>query len=166
MIVLNIGKGGEELLPGSEQQLDTQVELQKNRIVNLSLEYSDDTDQTVQAIFSKMMFSGEENQNLFVVAAGNDSDADVISAPYYPAAFGGNGLNRTANVISVAAHLPSGALASFSNRRCRRGRPGRARVRSRLLDRRFGPGCQAQRHLPGGCGRHIRGSAGPLTREF
>lgn len=116
VIVLNIGKGGEELLPGSEQQLDTQVEMQKNRIVNLSLEYSDDTDQTVQAIFSKMMLSGEENQNLFVVAAGNDSDADVISAPYYPAAFGGNGLNRTANVISVAAHLPNGALANFSNR--------------------------------------------------
>lgn len=62
-----------------------------------------------QVLFDTLRRANEEGV-LFVCAAGNDfKDNDMDPHPVYPASF------KLPNVISVAAHDPSGGLASFSN---------------------------------------------------
>jgi hypothetical protein len=115
VIVLNIGNGGEYLLRGSERLLDSQVELLRNKIINVSLEYVAGANESLEPLFTKMFTAGEVNQNLFVVSAGNDSE-NVANRPYFPAVFGGGKLGLKSSIITVAAHRPDGSLAAFSNR--------------------------------------------------
>jgi len=107
--MVNIGNGKRQLLPGSAEAVRQLNELTNFRVVNFSLEYLDTSDEAIRASFDRV-FEVDENRNkLFVAAAGN-SGLDVTG--HYPAAFGGS---QKPNVITVAATLPSGSLAAFSN---------------------------------------------------
>ncbi len=113
IIPLNIGNGSDQLLVGSEQFLSSNLSLWKNKIINLSLTYRDDSDNpTILPIMDAAITIGKANNNLFIVAAGNEGNKDVQAVPYYPAALGGPAAD---NVITVAAHDHRGRLTKFTN---------------------------------------------------
>ncbi|WP_219097816.1 S8 family serine peptidase [Pseudomonas sp. UMAB-40] len=109
--IVNIGDGGETLIPNSTSELNQQINLLKDNIVNLSIEYEEPTGVGLNAVFVRLTDSS--TNNLFVVSAGNDGNPDLSDVPYYPASLGGTSQR---NVITVAAHRPNGELATFSNR--------------------------------------------------
>ncbi|KND57137.1 hypothetical protein BVER_02547c [Candidatus Burkholderia verschuerenii] len=108
--IINVGEGQQTLIPNSTSELSVVVNMLKDSIVNMSIEYPPNANGN-DLYFLQLM--NTTNNNLFVVSAGNDGSADVGEAPYYPAVLGGNGQK---NVITVAANLPDGHIARFSNR--------------------------------------------------
>ncbi|QXH53444.1 S8 family serine peptidase [Pseudomonas fakonensis] len=109
--IINVGNGEQTLLANSAGELSLRLNLLQNAVVNLSIQYS--APGTLYDANLLNLRGGKESSNVFVVAAGNDGVADVNVARYYPAMLGGTSQN---NIISVAAHRPDGALATFSNR--------------------------------------------------
>jgi subtilisin family serine protease len=111
---MNIGRGTDLLLPGSEQQIRTGVLLRDTSlIVNMSITY-DGTSEDVQHSFGFMNEGDQQfigTKHLYVVAAGNDNGDNAQK--YYPAALGG--VDRSTTVITVAALDPTGALTQFTN---------------------------------------------------
>ncbi|MDD1139724.1 S8 family serine peptidase [Pseudomonas sp. TNT2022 ID233] len=110
--IMNIGKGGDTLIPTSTGELSDELDLLDNSIINLSLEY----EEPIGTKWNKRFLRVTDSNNLFVVSAGNDGRKDLTDVPYYPASLGGT---TQANVITVAAHKPNGELAAFSNRSAR-----------------------------------------------
>lgn len=108
--IINVGNGKEVLLPNSAVELSNQINLLRDAIVNLSIQYSTSSDVTDTSL---LRLIDAPTSNLFVVSAGNNGSTDVRDGPYYPAMLGGVSQR---NVISVAAHRPDGTLARFSNR--------------------------------------------------
>lgn len=113
LLIINVGRGEETLTPDSEQQLITMIRMLDSRIVNLSIEYKNNPFGNIRNTFTDMVTGAHSANNLYVVAAGNDSEPDVGNPGYYPAALGGS---AQPNVISVAAHRNDGSLANFGNR--------------------------------------------------
>lgn len=108
--ILNVGRGSDVLINGSEQTLANHIGFLKTpHIVNLSLTYQGGLSAEVDRAFP---FINEDSPHLYVVAAGNDSVSDVQGSGVYPAAFGGPAKD---NVITVAALTQVGRLATFSN---------------------------------------------------
>jgi len=108
LVSVNIGKGSDTLVAGSAGEIRRLVALGPFRIINLSIEYQDDPLEPVKSDFDIMV---EDQTRLFIVAAGNDGDD--VSNGILPAAYGGPG---RVNLITVAATLPDGSLAAFSNK--------------------------------------------------
>jgi len=108
---LNVGRGTDQLVAGSDQQIGTKLALQSTpRIVNLSISYSDNASSNFGFMDpGNPQYSGA--QHLYVVAAGNDNRRNV--AKYYPAALGG--VVRSPSVITVSAIDANGALTQFTN---------------------------------------------------
>jgi subtilisin family serine protease len=108
--IINVGMGGEKLIPNSVSELSNQMNMLRDSIVNLSIEYP-----PLGSIDGSYLlrFIDSPQRNLFVVSAGNDGSPDVSGVPFFPAVLGGR---AQANVISVAASLPDGRVARFSNR--------------------------------------------------
>lgn len=109
--IVNIGNGSDTLIQNSTAELSQKLNLLKNNIINLSLEYADPYGALDDAF---LLLAASDN--LFVVSAGNDGKKDLMDVPYYPASLGGT---SQSNVIAVAAHKPNGELAAFSNRSAR-----------------------------------------------
>lgn len=116
LILLNIGKGSADLIVGSEKDLADEVGYLKDKIINLSLSYDDNAQQSVEILLRNVISLGDQHNNLFVVAAGNDGKRNVQSALYWPAALGGF---ISPNVITVAALREDGVLTGFTNRGAR-----------------------------------------------
>ena len=103
--VANVGNGGLYLPADPGFALDTPIMDERPSIVSLSLVFTK---------FYKGRFRAMANllpEVLFVSAAGNDG-WDVSNRDIYPAALGGR---FSKNFLTVAASLPDGSLASFSN---------------------------------------------------
>ena len=114
VLEINLGRGSDVLLPGSQKELaDKLLLLSGTRIVNMSISFNGKAAGVPEAFQFLDDASGivGVGRHLFVVAAGNDLGANV--AAYQPAARGGLGV--AGSVITVAALAPDGKLAPFSN---------------------------------------------------
>lgn len=111
--IINVGKGQDSLIPNSSIELSQQLNARKNAIINLSIQYTSTGDVLDSDLLRLQDSTSTTTGNLFVVSAGNDKSVDVRDGPYYPAMLGGI---TQSNIITVAAHLPDGSLARFSNR--------------------------------------------------
>ncbi|WP_181309191.1 S8 family serine peptidase [Paraburkholderia sp. BL18I3N2] len=109
--IINVGMGGEMLIPNSVSELSNQMNMLSNSIVNLSIEYPPLG--SIDGSYLLRFIDSPQQRNLFIVSAGNDGSPDVSGVPFFPAVLGGR---AQANVISVAASLPDGRVARFSNR--------------------------------------------------
>jgi hypothetical protein len=114
IIEFNVGRGGADLLPGSQDALAKKIGLYATpSIVNMSISY-DGSVFGIPSDFSFMNPSSPEHAetpHLYVVAAGNDSGN---AFDYFPAALGGIGSDTA--VITVAASGKQRTLTKFTNK--------------------------------------------------
>jgi len=113
VIVANIADGGPDLVAGSEWGINAVVSFLHDKIVNLSLTYVDDGNQQFGAVLQNALELGNTHNDLFIVAAGNESKDDLQTERIQPAGLGGL---STDNVVTVAAHRQNGDLSQFTNR--------------------------------------------------
>ncbi len=108
IVVVNVGRGSANLIPGMYEILPRVLMGRSGTIVNMSLAYDGAASPKVAPAFDSLFRGG--NRNLYVVSAGNGSTE--VAANVYPAGVGGP-MNEI--VLTVAALDGRDRVARFSN---------------------------------------------------